>query len=265
MAPYGLRRRLNSAEHVADVLRARILSGDIPDGGRLPTQDHLMAAFDVPKATIREASRILETEGLLNVRRGNVGGASVHAPTSTNVAYTLSQVLHARGAALADVRATIEAIEPVCASFCASRPDREDAVLPVLTAAQDRLEASLAAGDGRGAALAARDWHEALTRLCGLDALAVMAGALEDVWSSHVRAGLAETEARGLPPDPAMSRSVVDDHARINELIRSGDAEGAARAAAAHLHERPRIHADGGDLAALDVRADVVRDELFKR
>jgi GntR family transcriptional repressor for pyruvate dehydrogenase complex len=260
-----LRRRRNAAEDVADVLRDRILSGAVPAGERLPTQDQLVAEFDVSKAAVREACRILETEGLLNINRGNVGGATVHVPSATNVAYTLSQVLHSRHVDLADVRSTIGELEPLCAGLCAGRADRADAVLPTLDEAQTRLETCLERGDGSAAAVAARDWHEALARLCGLDTLAVFAGALEDVWSSHIREGLVVTEAKGWAPDPALSASVVAEHARINELIRTGDVDGASRAAAAHLHGRPRIHAEGGDVAQFDVRAGVVREQLFKR
>lgn len=260
-----LRRRRNAAEDVADVLRDRILSGIVPAGERLPTQDQLVAEFDVSKAVVREACRILETEGLLNINRGNVGGATVHVPTTTNVAYTLSQVLHSRRVDLGDVRETIGELEPLCAGLCAGRADRARTVLPTLDAAHERLATSVRRGDGAAAASAARDWHEALARLCGLDTLAIVAGALEDVWSSHIREGLAVSEARGWAPDPALSASVVDDHAHVNDLIRAGDVEGASRAAAVHLRGRPRIHAEGGDVTQRDVRAGVVREQLFKR
>jgi DNA-binding FadR family transcriptional regulator len=186
-------------------------------------------------------------------------------PSPTNVAYTLSQVLHSRRVDLADVRSTIGELEPLCAALCARRADRAATVLPALDEAQERLRSSLERGEGSAAAVAARDWHEALVRLCGSATLAVVAGALEDVWSSHIREGLLVTEARGWAPDPALSASVVDDHARINELIRAGDADGARQMAAAHLHGRPRIHAEGGDVAQRDVRAGVVREQLFKR
>ena len=137
-----LRRRLSSAEAVADVLRERILEGA---DGMLPTQDELMAEFDVSKAAVREACRILETEGLLSIRRGNVGGAAMHQPTPTNVAYSLSLVLDARGVALADVRATVGEIEPLCAGLCAARRDRE-ARGPAAAAARQRA----AGGGARG-------------------------------------------------------------------------------------------------------------------
>ena len=68
------------AETVAAELRSRILVGDGPHDYRLPTQEQLVKEFGVSYPSIREAIRILETEGLVTVRRGNVGGAEVHRP-----------------------------------------------------------------------------------------------------------------------------------------------------------------------------------------
>ena len=57
------------AETVAGELRARILADDGPPGYRLPTQDQLVSEFGVSYPSVREAIRILETEGLVTVRR----------------------------------------------------------------------------------------------------------------------------------------------------------------------------------------------------
>ena len=76
-------RRLSQpriAEMIADSLRRRILEGELADGDVLPKVDDLLLEFPVSKPSIREAMRILETEGLISVRRGNVGGAIIHSP-----------------------------------------------------------------------------------------------------------------------------------------------------------------------------------------
>jgi DNA-binding FadR family transcriptional regulator len=54
---------------IADSVRRRILAGELNDGDVLPKVDDLLLEFPVSKPSIREAMRILETEGLLSVRR----------------------------------------------------------------------------------------------------------------------------------------------------------------------------------------------------
>src|SRR6516165_9810097 len=79
------------AETVAAELRSRILSGD--RDYRLPTQNQLVKEFGVSYPSVREALRILKTEGLVTVRRGSVGGAEVHRPDESAAAYHLGLAL----------------------------------------------------------------------------------------------------------------------------------------------------------------------------
>src|ERR1700676_1127610 len=82
-------------ESVARELRERILSGDYVD--TLPKQEPLMADFNVSAPSIREAFRVLESEGLIVVRRGNVGGATIRLPSVDDTAYQLGLALQAKG------------------------------------------------------------------------------------------------------------------------------------------------------------------------
>ena len=53
-------------ERVADVLRERIVSGDLAPGDRLPSQEALSEQFDVSRIVAREALDLLESEGLID-------------------------------------------------------------------------------------------------------------------------------------------------------------------------------------------------------
>jgi GntR family transcriptional regulator len=55
---------------VAEVMRQRILRGIWKTGELLPTIDTLMQEFEVARITVREAVKILESEGLVDPRRG---------------------------------------------------------------------------------------------------------------------------------------------------------------------------------------------------
>ena len=88
---------------------------------------------------LREAIHCLETDGLISVRRGNVGGALVHHPTAERTAHMISMVLQTRSATPVDVSEALMHLEPVCAGMCAARDDRMSEVVPYL---QDEIEHS---------------------------------------------------------------------------------------------------------------------------
>ena len=134
--------KVGVADDVADQLRRRVLSGDVQDGEMLPKQEELAEIYGVSKIALREALRILETEGLLEVRRGNVGGAVVHIPQPDAASYTLGLVLQARHVPFSEVGTALTHLEPVCAGLCAARKDRRRTVLPALRTAQRELRHS---------------------------------------------------------------------------------------------------------------------------
>ena len=63
----------------------------------------LLAEFGVSPPALREAIHLLETDGLISVRRGNVGGAVVHLPSAERerwqetLAPVVEQMLSAMG------------------------------------------------------------------------------------------------------------------------------------------------------------------------
>ena len=256
-----VRRRFGVAEAVADQLRQRILSGENYADGMLPKLEDLTAEFRVSTAAMREACRILQTEGLISVIRGNTGGAVVHRPTASNVAYTVGLVLQSRGVKMPDVAAAIERFEPLCAELCAERPDREHEVLPALESAQRELEACVDSGQAQAASAAARRWHEALVQACGNETMEVLLGALLTTFSAHVAAEAVEFLARGVPLSPELTQRTIDEHHAIQELIRAGDGPGAMAAARAHLHTARMHPADDAEYTSV-VRAETIRDQL---
>ncbi|WP_078878550.1 FadR/GntR family transcriptional regulator [Streptomyces sp. NBRC 110035] len=78
-------RSQRTHREVADELRARIRSGELRPGQRMPTQAKLADEFGVERAAVRQALRILQSEQLLtNVAKGapaTVAGRPGGAPT----------------------------------------------------------------------------------------------------------------------------------------------------------------------------------------
>ncbi len=75
---------------VASELREAILAGDFAEGKQFPTETALCERFDVSRFTVREALRRLESEGLIQRKRGSgttvqpaaARGGALHQPLS---------------------------------------------------------------------------------------------------------------------------------------------------------------------------------------
>jgi GntR family transcriptional repressor for pyruvate dehydrogenase complex len=243
------------ADVVADELRDRILATEEPDGALLPKLDDLFDEFRVSLPSIREALRILETEGLVTVLRGNTGGAAIRRPSADRVAYMLALVLQSDDVGVDDVAGALRSLEPVCAAQAAERRDRAKAVVPVLRA---RLESSHAALDDADAYVhEARTFHEELVASCGNRTMIVMIGALESLWSAHVEGLVRKPAKLGAFADAATRKRSLADHRRLVAAIEKGDAKRAEQLARAHFSE-PERH----DFVAAGVRvqAALLRD-----
>jgi len=64
-------KNIRAFEQAVEQLRDAILEGQFVLGDRLPTEQVLCETLDVSRSTIREALRVLEAEGLIEVRRGS--------------------------------------------------------------------------------------------------------------------------------------------------------------------------------------------------
>jgi DNA-binding FadR family transcriptional regulator len=229
------------ADVVANELRSQILSGRLADGAALPKQDELVAKFRVSPPSMREALRILETEGLVSVVRGNVGGAIVHRPRANGVAYMSALVLESRHAHLDDVYSGIRGIEPVCAAMAAQRKDRRRAVLPVLRASMTEQRKAHEASDSWRFFWAARAFHSQLVECSGSITVSLMAGALESIWESHVAELDPENPSSlGVYASDAEHVHTLEEHQQIVDAIADGDAARAETLVRDHLVDASR-------------------------
>jgi GntR family transcriptional regulator, transcriptional repressor for pyruvate dehydrogenase complex len=228
-------RQPRLADMVASVLRERIVNGDLGDGDLLPKQDELLEEFRISRPSLREALRILESEGLLTVRRGNVGGSVVEAPNAESSAYMFGLVLQSRRGSVSDLADAIRHIEPITASLCAERADRTKTVVPQLQRNIDECENAL--GDGPRFTLLSRQFHEELVAACGNQTLILMVGALESLWSEQERQWAQRAQSSGQYPIERYQRDVVAAHKALLAAIVAGQSEKAARIARKHLQE----------------------------
>jgi GntR family transcriptional regulator, transcriptional repressor for pyruvate dehydrogenase complex len=229
------------AEVVADELRARIVNGDLPDGSLLPRQEDLVDEFRISLPSLREAMRILETEGLISVRRGNVGGAVVHRPHPQAAAFMLGLVLQANQVVLGDLAAALRIVEPTCARLCAEQPERSS-IAQLLRG----LNAEARAHEAEGSEFnpKARQFHDALALSCGNGTMREVVGTLEFLWSDYVARWTDANPASEGNPTIERREEVVAAHNTIADAIADGDAEAAELESRRHLEETQRFLLD---------------------
>jgi GntR family transcriptional repressor for pyruvate dehydrogenase complex len=238
-APHRIRQP-RVAEIVASRLRDDILSGRLKEGDVLPSQETLLHEFGVSPPALREAIHILEVDGLMSVRRGNVGGAVVHLPSAERTAHMISMVLQARAATPADVSGALLHLEPICAGMCAARADRMTEVVPFLEAEIERQTTQLE--DLSQFVPNARRFHEATVSRCGNEPMILLIGSLEVIWSAHESSVWSDdlgVDERSREEQQAKThktmRAALRDHRRLLDAIRDGQQDRAVRLARDHL------------------------------
>jgi GntR family transcriptional regulator, transcriptional repressor for pyruvate dehydrogenase complex len=228
-----------TADIVAAELRRQIVDGELADGLVLPAQRELADRLGVSLVAVGEALRILQSETLVEVRRGKLGGAVVHAPARDRAAYMIGMMLQSGSVPVNDLRVALEALEPSCAKFAALRPDRATTVLPELVRLNDAMGEHL--DDGRQFAEIGRQFHHEIARGCGNRTLIAVLDSLEALWISQEREYLDQIEAGDSYPTMAKRRATLNAHLKITGAIAVGDADAARRLTSRHVGG---VHAD---------------------
>jgi DNA-binding FadR family transcriptional regulator len=83
------------AKAVAREIIREVASGQLPSGTSLPTEVEMAQLYGVGRSSIREALRVLEVLGLVEIRRGLGGGPFIRAPSSADFAETMTMYLQA--------------------------------------------------------------------------------------------------------------------------------------------------------------------------
>jgi DNA-binding FadR family transcriptional regulator len=81
------------SELIIAQVRALIHEGRLRPGDRLPPEREMCARFGVSRVAVREALRVLEANGLIDVRVGAHGGAFVIQPSGDRVRDSIQDLL----------------------------------------------------------------------------------------------------------------------------------------------------------------------------
>ena len=221
-------KSLNSpkaADVLAESLREKILSGDFDDGDDLPSERELVEQVSLSRATVREALRILEGEGLIATRLGRNGGSAVVRPSAAAIERSVAIFIRGQRIRFEAVLEARVAIEPSSARFAAQHRTEDDLVQ--MEACHQAMEATSRLGDLKGYVRANLDWHVAVVRASHNELLIAFISAVSE--SVHEA-----TDLDGINPLETRN-AVIHAHRRVIDAIRAADGQAAERRMARHV------------------------------
>lgn len=109
-------------------LEDAILNGRFLPGEKLPPERELKDTFQVGRGAVREALRVLEQKGLLEIRLGAQGGAVVTQPSGEPMLESLSLLVKRKEIPFKDIQEFRSTVEARIASLAAERYTTEDIV-----------------------------------------------------------------------------------------------------------------------------------------
>ncbi|GAA2274307.1 FadR/GntR family transcriptional regulator [Glycomyces scopariae] len=223
--PAWARRPTSLPKAVTAELVQRIVRGDYPPGSALPAEHALCDVFSVSRTVVREAVKVLQEKGLVQIRQGS--GTAVLPSTSWNMLdeLVLAATIEFDEAlgVLDDLVVTRRLLESDMA-FVAARaagPDDLDRMRELV----DRMDELV--GDPESYHVQDRAFHDTVMRASGNRIARAVVRSLESQvvntasYMGRTERSLCEASNRG--------------HRAVCERIAAGDPEGAAAAMSAHI------------------------------
>ncbi|MET8763866.1 FadR/GntR family transcriptional regulator [Lentzea sp. NPDC004782] len=241
--PNWARRPANLARAITTELVERIVRGDHPPGTSLPPEPVLCETFSVSRTVIREAMKVLQEKGLVQVRQG--AGTQVTPPSTWNMLdeLVLGAVIaeDATLGILDDLVVTRRLLESDMANVAARVADQDE--VGALGALVERMDGLLDDPDAYRALDTA--FHDTIMRASGNRIARAVVRALESQ-VMHTASYMGRT-------DRELCAASNRGHRRIYERIAAHDPDGAAEAMFAHITEAWLVRrSEAGDPSRLD-------------
>ena len=203
---------------LAEVVAARIHDDIAARGWQvgmvLGSEADLLARYQISRAVLREAVRLLEYHSIAWMRRGPGGGLIVAEPEPQASIDTMALFLEYQGVTAEDMRIVRNAIELGIVAQVAARRVEGDGEVAERLATAVRWPTDGPADDPRKADL----FHSELAELAGNPVLSLFLAILTELFRRHAAA-----KDEALPGDKA-AEEVEHVHQRILDAILQGDA-----------------------------------------
>jgi GntR family transcriptional regulator, transcriptional repressor for pyruvate dehydrogenase complex len=213
-----------ASDILAEQLREHIITGRLAQGSFLPTERQLVLDSGLSRTSVRDALRVLESEGLITTKVGRSGGSMITLPGRDAAARSVEQFVRTHGVRLDALLKCRVAVEPTLAELAAL--NRTDAQLDEMEALHTEFVAA-AAADVRQYKDINLDWHLAVARASANEPLIAFIEAI----SNPIRDAMDYHHVT----TPELRKTAIAAHSKILDAIRARDSKAAWRRMNAHV------------------------------
>ena len=225
----------NRPQVVAETIKDWIIARGLAPGDRLPQEAQLIAELGVSKGTVREALKVLETQGLIRTRTGPGGGAFITEVSDDHAAALLANHFFFKDITIADIYEMRIALEPQLVRDLAGiiSPDQIDALRSCMSAYR-KPPATIE--EEHRQRVAELEFHEALAGFSVNPILGFTCGFL-------VRLLKDLTVCRKIydQPNPELRERGIGYQEQLIEALQARDADDAYAVMQAHMRAAQRI------------------------
>lgn len=113
-------------QDVVEQIQEAIVSGKLKAGDHLPAERDLKEQFNVSRGTLREALRVLEQKGLIQIKTGVSGGPVVRGLSTEQMSESLALLIRYQKVSLQQLSEFREGVEGLVAALAARRATGDD-------------------------------------------------------------------------------------------------------------------------------------------
>lgn len=216
-------------EQAVEQIRNLILNGDIAPGQKLPTEHELCSQLNASRTSIREALRVLEAEGLVEVKRGS-GTYVTMQPSTSWSKNEMVQWLGSHEQTVEQILEVRESIEGLTAALTAQRATQSalNEISAILAEQTQVIERNDLSQDEKFNNLAILDakFHLAISNASGNDFANEIVSRIVPAFTQSNKAILFVSQRM---------QTTEDEHQEIYHALVEKDAQAAEKAMRKHL------------------------------
>lgn len=119
-------KKARLSDEIVRQIKESLFAGKLQAGDRLPAERELAEQFETSRASVREALRTLEQEGMIQVRKGVGGGAFIADLDHRPVTKSFQTLLSLKKISIQNIAEARLIFEPEAARLAAERVTEED-------------------------------------------------------------------------------------------------------------------------------------------